>query len=49
MGDFDPAIVVAVALAVEEETDVPRRKRANGQKNGFCSVQRLDTPNYYVN
>ena len=28
MGDFDPAIAVAVALAVEEETDVLRRKRA---------------------
>ena len=35
MGDFDPAITVAVALAVEEETDVPRRKRAKWSKEWF--------------
>ena len=35
MGDFDPAIPVAVALAVEEETDVPRRKRAKWSKEWF--------------
>ena len=35
MGDFDPAIAVAVALAVEEETDVPRRKRAKCSREWF--------------
>ena len=35
MGDFDPAIAVAVALAVEEETDVPRRKLAKWSKEWF--------------
>ena len=35
MGDFDPAILVAVALAVEGETDVPRRKRAKWSKEWF--------------
>ena len=35
MGDFDPAIAVAVALAVEEETDVPRRKHAKWSKEWF--------------
>ena len=28
MGDFEPAVALAVALAVEEETNVPRTKRA---------------------
>ena len=28
MGDFEPAVALAVALAVEEETDVPRTKSA---------------------
>ena len=35
MGDFDPAIAVAVALAVEEETDVPRGNRAKWSKEWF--------------
>ena len=35
MGDFDPAILVAVALAVEGETDVPRRKHAKWSKEWF--------------
>ena len=35
MGDFDPAIAVAVALAVEEETDVTRRKHAKRSKEWF--------------
>ena len=39
MGDFDPAIAVAVAFVVEEETDVPRRKRAKRSKEWF--LQRL--------
>ena len=32
MGNFDSAITVALALAVEEETDVPKRKRAKWSK-----------------
>ena len=32
MGDFDAAITIAVALAIEEETDVPKRKRAKWSK-----------------
>ena len=35
MGDLDAAIAGAVALAVEEETDVPRRKRAKWSKEWF--------------
>ena len=35
MEDFDPAIAVAVALAVEDETDVPKRKRAKWSKEWF--------------
>ena len=35
MEDFDPAIAVAIALAVEEETDVPKRKRAKWSKEWF--------------
>ena len=35
MGDFDAAITIAVALAIEEETDVPKRKRAKWSKEWF--------------
>ena len=35
MEDFDPAIAVAVAFTVQEETDVPRRKRAKWSKERF--------------
>ncbi|GFN82152.1 hypothetical protein PoB_000865800 [Plakobranchus ocellatus] len=35
MGDFDAAIALAVALAIEEETDVPKRKRAKWSKEWF--------------
>ncbi|GFS07743.1 wall-associated receptor kinase 2 [Elysia marginata] len=35
MNDFDPAIVVAIALAVENENDVSRRKRAKWPKQWF--------------
>ena len=35
MEDFDPAIAVAVVLAVEEETDVPKRKRGKWSKEWF--------------
>ena len=35
MEDFDPAIAVAIALAVEEETDVPKRKRDKWSKEWF--------------
>lgn len=38
MEDFDLAIAVAAALAVEEKTDVPKRKRAKWSKEWF--VQR---------
>ena len=39
MEDFDPAIAVAVTLAVEEETDVPKRKLAkwSGEWFGYFS------------
>ena len=35
MGSFDAAINMAVALAIEEETDVPKRKRAKWSKEWF--------------
>ncbi|GFN94113.1 hypothetical protein PoB_002061900 [Plakobranchus ocellatus] len=35
MGDFDAAIALAVALAIEEETDVPKRKRGKWSKEWF--------------
>ena len=41
MGDFDPAIAVAIALAVEEETDVPRRKRAKWSKKLFLQLSKF--------
>ena len=41
MGDFDPAIAVAVVLAVEEETYVPRSKRAKSSKEWFLQHTKL--------
>ena len=41
MGDFDPAIVVVVALAVEKETDVPRGKSAKSSKEWFLQSSKF--------
>ena len=35
MEDFDAAVAIAVILAIEEETDVPKRKRAKWSKEWF--------------